>query len=797
MSHYYVLLLILWWWWLSFCNTSNILQNGDCRKWYGYDGCKNVVRFTKTIRNSDIAPFLSTTILTDDPEKRLNILVDFGVPSYHLNRFVKSLLEDVITLNDTLSPSTTEINKDIMSITNNFIREDNIFPHPVLYIPYGVYNNKNLNTGIRLTNIDEDAFMTIITKGKYMSLPVFIIEDSKVESVSNAWEQSRFTADYQALLNLGRHSTIWTRFDNMIIDDNNIVLSSSLPTPASETAAKSRYMKSSYNNNNNNNDNMDSIFFSEHKIIIQCDNDKYEPYNIATDIYGQTSQKLNSVCISKNNVYVSDYSSTLSNNNNEDNKSPISGENNKFELEIDLMSSKNYLPASLYFLLYTTNGKLDYNQQMTYIPRVTKKSNDMNYIKIAYIEDGDKTIESLKGIKSNEETKKKEWTFYSYSKDLTFELNTLSENRIVLGASVFKYFSRIHYDRIEDSYTLWISMNTNRESVLIILSFIIIIEVVIFIRWYLTTHRCITQFIFLKIILDRKDFYYNQSQAIFEIAATLLSIVSIGLVGYLLFTGWNISSETLYCFIILTTIVGFTIIFNTVLIHRTRDQLYSFISSKFSRPYYYSDRDDNAEDLKKIKLKEALRKQQQPKLVEPFNQIEKDSDQMTLNIYSLSNSKTVFSDSLIVVSRNYTHMTMVLSTILLCLIPNRDQIATKEFLVVISILLVYHMVCYVFILYCIHRKRIQKGTSFESILWSIFIGLNILIILGLIPFVGVFILFNAINDMNTSYQLILISIISICVVTITIFFAIKMSLSSAEQWIDIFILKNNEYNKKK
>lgn len=789
---------------ISINSVKGIEQSGGCRKWYSRDGCQNIIRFTKTIRNSDKAPFLSTRIRTNNPDKGLDCIIDFGTPPFHINQFRDSLLNDLlIPLNEDISSSSNNTNitsiltTPLINIINDMILKDNILTHSVLFIKNQIYINFNLKAGIRRTNIDENAFVDINTKGRVISLPFMVTDfDQSLNSISPTWVESLLANNYQALLNFGRHSNIWNSFDNMIINSNQIIFSvndqdsSTAPSGSISSIAQSSTKS----------------FFNEHKITIHCNKAQYSSIVSGSDV---PLHQVGTVCVSNEKLQLI----TDNNNNNGDdytndlqNQDTITTkEQETYELEINLMSSENYLPSKLYFMLYSpqsnnNNGQTTSQQQQQQesifktnfrnVSRISRK-NANNILELAILRNnGDETTKPQKTL-SNIGSQEFTWKFPSYSK-IVFELNTNNDNRIVLGADALIYFSQIYYDRTSDYYILWVDDATNQQTMVVLLSFVVVIEMILIIIWYVSSHWSITCYIFLKILLGRRYFYYNNARPIIEICAIFLAFCVIGTDLYLIVSSFNVTYPFIFSYCVLSVLIFFMFIFNVIFIYDTKGLFYKFLcppdkleqslNNNKNKSFSEEEIEEEEDDDDDFKL-------QQEEIQSARTRLELEVDKKNIGTYAISNGEeTLFADLLIVISRNYVHITMVLATILLCLLPVRDLQATKIFIAGIALYLIYEMVYYLFLLYCAYRRRTSIQRSLSTMLWAIYIGFNIIFLVFIVtPFSSLFIIFNLFDETNSSYQIFFVIVLSVFSVLLVIILAIRNVFSSMGQWIDNII----------
>src|SRR4051812_49992780 len=58
------------------------IKKQDCNKWYALYGCEDKMVLMKNIYRSDLSSFISTQFLSQNPQKKITTLIDFGIPIY-------------------------------------------------------------------------------------------------------------------------------------------------------------------------------------------------------------------------------------------------------------------------------------------------------------------------------------------------------------------------------------------------------------------------------------------------------------------------------------------------------------------------------------------------------------------------------------------------------------------------------------------------------------------------------------------------------------------------------------------
>jgi hypothetical protein len=304
------------------------LKKSECNKWYTLYGCENKMVLLKNMMRSDVSRYISTQILTHNPEKKLTCMIDFGLPNY----LKENLIE---TLTNTTMNSNIDINNTLIYLSKYI--DNYIEPVIPLYIDNNVYRQFNLNKGVSDSILDNGNKIFFKSKGKPFILQFSTVNDKS--TISSNWDNSLYSKDYSCLFNVGKYSNIWTLYNYISIEPTRMILSD-------------EYIFE------------DKKILNEKKIKLKC--------NTTEEIISNYNNNDISLLF-KNGCYLLSYVYLKETHIENYKKKEI------YNIIIDPNSGVNLLPPKLYFLLYDTNSGVSSFGE----PKKIKKGTNSNFIKLS------------------------------------------------------------------------------------------------------------------------------------------------------------------------------------------------------------------------------------------------------------------------------------------------------------------------------------------------------------------------------------------------------------------------------
>jgi hypothetical protein len=728
------------------------IQVSPCGKWYTTYGCENKMVLIKNILMHDTSSYLSTQVLSHNPEKKIACLFDFGLPNYLKHDIINSIIQDQQTVNfsDQSLLDTVYISK--LKYLSKYM--DSFMIHnPPLYIHKSSYDKFGLNQGLYDSLLEHGTKLRVSTKGKPFNFQLNVAYQKS--QVSELWAGSLHSDKYDAVFNIGKNSNIWSRYNYLYINIDTLIFSDTeIPK---------------------------SFYFNENKIKIKCfSNERILDTLLFEKPQSSNKTLLNLVvdsrCTSLNTVILK--------------KSHLREyytKNEYFNIIIDLNSKLNYLPPKLFYILYKST-----TETSGLTKKIKKNDVPSNFIELGFINSNDNLRLTSDG------------TF-----DFTFDVN--DNNNIILGADIFTYFSQITYDNQIKEYTFWVNdITSNNNFILILINFIFIFEILLFFRWYLTSNTAISNYIIFNILTNRDTFYYNNSQVFAEIIAILFSSSMIGLCIYTFINTSNlpiylIVSFSMQCFLILLLCIV-TLVF----IIQSRDKLKTILfndkgeilptnNEKRSRDWHINGGSlllpfSNVLGDNYIPVFIPKKKEEEG---EGESYVDKETDKMrkhrektqlavdkaVLRLYALTTTKVLNQNILICVGRNLIHMSLILLTMITGLTVLIDDKLTKAILTLLSMIIVYYFNYYILLLLYIiihFYSRIKN-----RVLWLSFIIIFVLFLFVLTPYIAFTFVFNFLDSSNANHSTFVVALAAILLVLITTVVPSKTLLNNIEKWKSI------------
>lgn len=733
------MLLLLLLFLLPFCY--GVIERSSCDKWYTLYGCENKMVLIKNIYMYDKSSYLSTQLLTHNPEKKITCLLDFGLPEYIKNEIINSIKQDEdynlpLELYDTIH---IEKLKYLSKYMDSFMV--NNIP---LYISKYAYDKFGLQQGIYDSYIEHGIKLQASTKGKPFNFQINIVSDKS--SISNVWSKSLHSDKYDAVLNIGKNSNVWSKYNYLYIDINKMILSDTeIPKP---------------------------FYFNENKVKIKCFSNERILNTLLFEQHSNNNNEtllnllVDSKCVSLNTVILK--------------KSHIREyffKNEYYNLIIDPNSRFNYLPPKLYFILYE---KLSDTSSIN-TKKVKKKDAYNNFIDIGFINSNDVLKFTSTGVF-----------------DFTFDIN--NDNNIVLGADIFTYFSHMKYDHINAEYTFWINdITSNNNFGLILINVIFIFEIILFFRWYLTSNMAISNYIIFNILTNRDTFYYNNSQLFAEILAILLSGSILGLTIYTFINTSNLQIYLIVSFSFQCFLIVFLCIITLVFVIQSRDKLktilfkdngdispptqekrpkdWTILSLAGNTPYLpvfvpKKKGKDDEEEYDYDDVTDKMRKH--------IEKTQVSVDKAVFRLYALTTTKVLNQNILVCVGRNLIHMSLILLTMITGLTVLIDDRLTKAILTLLSMLIVYYFNYYILLLLYIMIHFYTKIKN--KVLWLSFIIISVLFLFILTPYIAFTFVFNFLDSTNANHSTFVVALSSVVLVLITTVVPSKAILNNIERW---------------
>ena len=698
----------------------------------------------KNIYRSDSSSYLSTQVLSHNPEKKITCLIDFSIP----NNIKHSVYNNIISkFNYSLYNNDSLTNMLIISKLKFFSKYINSFitHHVPLYIYYQPYNAYGLSQGIFDSQLEHGKKIQLSSKGKPFNFQFSVVYNK--QQISNIWDTSLYTSKYDAVLNIGKNSNIWSTYNHLYIDRDKMMFS--------ENELSNPYI------------------LNENKFKIKCfQNDRILNYKLFENIKTSNETLLNlileSACISLKSLRLKESHLGLS-ESKEYNYNIIINPNLKF----------NYLPLDLYFYLYEQETEIS-NFQIT--KKVKKKSSN-NFI----------TLEFNNFQRSS--------ITFRPSYGLDFVLDNQNQNDIIIGASMFSYFSTIKYNNINSEYTFWISdITSNNNYMVIILNFIFIFETFLFYRWYLTSNMAISNYIVFHILMKKSQFYYNNSQVFAEIIAIILAIFTLILSIYSFINTSNIPIYVIVSFSFQSFLILYLIAITIVFIVNSKDHLKSIFRRKNDDDnknnkniVLYMKQLDKILPLKNssLYLPKFLPKHKTPVVDStkiPKNQYKSKLqliiEKAVLKLYSLTTTEVSNQFILQCIGRNLIHMSLILLTMVNTITMLIDDRLTRAILTFLSMLIIYYLTYYILILLYALIIFYNEFKNYR-IAWISLEIVSILILLILIPYVSFTYVFNFLDSVNSNHSTLIVGLSSIILILLTSSVSSKTILNDVERWKSI------------
>jgi len=702
----------------------------------------------KNIFRSDSSSYLSTFLLTHNPEKKLSTLLDFSIPNYIKEDLKEKIIgSGLINLNE-IQENSNEIKSSNLIFLSNYIDHISMI-YPPFFMTSSTYNSYSLSIGIFDSIMEHGKKIKISTKGKPFKLQFQVFDDKY--DVSNNWQNSLYSSKYEGLLNIGRYSGIWTKFNYMYIDKTEILFSE--------------------------NDINNLIFFNEKKINLKC-NSTYEIVKkrlIENNFYFNNytifeKDILDSKCVALNSIILSESHLGLHND-----------QSIFYNIVIDPNSKVNYLPAKLYFILYEKNTELS-----SLSPKKIKKQDSKN------------NFISLKLLNSDADN------LLFYSKGIfDFSLDVHNEYDIVLGADLFKYFSKIKYSKKSNEYDFWIDSITSDDNILLMsISFIVIIDTFLLVRWYLTSHLAITHYVLFHILTESKTFYYNNSQAFSEIFGVIFGLVTIVISIISMCYKNNLPIYIFVVFGFLCFVLLLSISISIIFIFKSTDKITNVFSrkklekigktkgesidrwEKFSRNFHFLSHDFTVPNF----IAKTPRKKDEI-IIEQSNRIKKIQfliDKAVMKLFSISTTTVINQEIMIAIARQISHMAVLVFTMLVGLSTGIEERLVKAMLTLISILMVFQLTYYILLLIL---AFIKLHKNLNKSIWLSFIIVSTILLFLLTPFVCYVFAFNFLDSMNSNHSTFVIALTSIVLVCLTLVLSPYLVLNETEKWQQVI---NNE-----
>lgn len=705
---------------LLFFNIILSIQRPDCNKWYTLYGCENKMILMKNIRRSDNSNYISTQILTHNPEKKITCLIDFGMPNeikYNLIQSIENATSSNIPLNESLL------------FMGQYV-DDFIEPYVPLYIDLTTYMALNLHKGVTNSVLEHGKKLFFSTKGKPYSIQFKTALTKDI--VSFNWYTSLFTDYYTGLLNVGKHSGIWNVYNYISIENTRIILS-------------------------DNNIFDENYLFNENRIDLQCSS--------MTDVLNYYSEfgyydmnpiemMLSSRCYGLSSVYLKESHKENSYKNIE-----------TFNIILDPNSNTNKLPSKLFFLLYDTNSG---TSTLNSPKKTIKNDNNKNFFKLNFYNSSNAPLS------------------FTSSGIFSFNHNTENNNDIILGVDMFKYFSKIVYNKQYDSYSLWIDdITTDSDYAPIVIDMLFIIETLLLLRWYLTSHTALSKFIFFYIYTKNNNFYYNNSKSFAEIIIIGISLIIIGISFSELITIPNIPIYLIVSFagqcLLLFIFIGLTIYYLVL----SKDKIAVIIKSLYKKKKETTESSDEEYEVVKRSMVTKWEKnatfnsKQDSKKPMSTKKMQNIIDVAVLKLYSLSTAVVIKQDILITISRNLTHLILIILTMATGYIFYLDTLLIKVIATIISSILVYFIAYYYFLL--IHTFVVFRS-NYDKKIWITYIVFLGILLLVLLPYISITFVFNLLDSMNANHSTLLVSLTSIYLILLIMVIPASGLLRDIVEW---------------
>lgn len=745
---------------ILFINVNSIIPS-PCSRYFTYYGCEAKIYMIKNIYRNDLSSYISTQVLSHKPEKKLNSLINFGIPNNLkekiLNNYILNYQNDLLTFNDSFI---NIINLSRLKYYSKYL-DNFIIKHEPLYFSESFYNQYGFDKGVSESYIENSKIIKISTKGKSFGFHFDIVDN--LTYISNIWYNSKYSSKYDSLFNIGKYSNIWSIYNYLYIDKTSIIFSE--------------------------NEYKQPLLINEDKIKVKC-NSKESVFNHFLfqnniNIKNINESLLNILiddrCISLNNIKLID-----SHKHKDDFKKEDLYLDN-YNLIIHPDSQYNVLPSSLYFLLYEKSSQVS---SISGSPnRIKKNQKDIqdNYLKL--------------------QINNKEILIIKPNNVFDFSLDPLNTKDIILGADIFKYFSIIKYNKLTNEYEFFIdAITADNDYITLFMSFIVIFLTFLFIRWYKTSHEALSNYIIFNIMIYKNEFYYSNSQAFAEMIAILFALTTIVLAIYFFIVTSNISIYIIVAFGVLCSLLLILIALSILFIILTKEKILNIFDltktlenksegvikkinyftdeliyplvRKFKKPIFIS---NNTESLKRDESNYyfSLNNEKVKKRIE---QIEKIVDQAILRLYSLTTSQILTQNLLIAISRHLTHSSLIVITMFTALIISIDNKLTKAMLTILSIIFIYHLVYYLLIIiYAYYKFRLQ----YKKAIWISFIVFYSLFVLIIVPYISVTFAFNFLDSMNANHSTLIVALASIILILLVVILPSKSINNDVLKWSNI------------
>lgn len=740
----------------------NSIINSPCSRWYTYFGCEPTIYMIKNIYRNDISSYLSTQLLTHKPEKKINSLINFGIPNNLkekiLNNYISNYQNDLLIFNDSFI---NIINLSRLKYYSKYL-DQFIIKHQPLYFSETFYNQFGFDKGVSESYVENSKIIKITSKGKPYGIHFDIVDN--LTYISDIWYNSKYSSKYDSLFNIGKYSNIWSIYNYLYLDKTSIIFS------------EKEYKQ--------------PILINEDKIKVKC-NSKESIFN---NFLFQNNINIKNINESLLNILIDDRCISLNNIkliDSHKHKDDFKKEDlylETYNLIIHPDSQYNVLPSSLYFLLYEKTSELS---SINGLPnRINKNQKEIkdNYLKLQ--------------INNNE--------IFTITPNNVFDfsLNPLNTKDIILGADIFKYFSIIKYNKLTNEYEFFIdAITANNDYITLFMSFIVIFLTLLFIRWYKTSHEALSNYIIFNIMIYKNSFYYSNSQAFAEMIAILLGLTTIVLAIYFFIVTSNISIYIIVAFgvlcFLLLILISLSILFIVLTkekiinlfditktlnnnksegvikkIHYFTDEFFYPLVRKYKKPVFLY---NNNESLKRDESNYYFSLNNE-KVKKRIQQIEKIVDQAILRLYSLTTSEILTQNLLIAISRHLTHSSLIVITMFTALIISIDNKLTKAMLTIISIIFIYHLIYYLLIIiYAYHKFRLQ----YKKAIWITFIVFYALFVLIIVPYISITFAFNFLDSMNSNHSTVIVALASIILILLVIIMPSKSLSNSIERWSNI------------
>jgi hypothetical protein len=694
----------------------------------------------KNILRSDSSSYLSTFLLSHNPEKKITTLIDFSIPNNIKNDIKEKILGTGIIGNNEIDENSNLLKSTNLLFLSKYI-DDMIMIHPPLYMSESTYNGFLLSKGVFNSQMEHGKRIKVSSKGKPFNFQIQVFENKY--DVSNLWYSSKYSSKYDGLLNIGKYSGIWSNYNYMFIDKTEILFSQ--------------------------NDLDKKYYFNENMINIKCNTtfeiiEKriYENNNYFNNYTLFDQNILDSKCVSLSSVILKESHLGLH-----------EFDGLVYNIVLDPNSNINYLPAKLYFKLY------EQDTETSSAKKINKKVVKSNFIKLKFLNKdlGDSLQFNSKGI-------------------FDFTLNVNNDYDVVLGADMFKYFSKIKYSKMTNEYNFWIDSITSDNNILLIsISFIVIIDTILFVRWYLTSHLSVSTYVLFYILINKKTFYYNNSQSFAEMISCLLGIIVVIISIISICNSTNLPIYIFVVFGILSTMLLLSIGTSIAFLIQSKDKITNIFSSKKSSNPKHKDESlkrwtlfSSEYNTPKFIYKKRKEEEEEEEKSKRIQRILTLIDKNVLKLYSITTPSIINQDIMISIARQITHMSVIFLTMLTGLSTAIEERLVKAMLTLISILLVFQLMYYIFL---VILAFIKFHKNLNKSIWLTFIIISTILLFIFTPFICFVSVFNFLDSMNSNHPTFVVALTAIVLVCLLLMLAPYLILNQTEEWLHVI---NNELN---